>query len=224
MLLRLKLMYIILLGAPGAGKGTQAKIIADKYGIPQISTGDMLREAVAKGTELGKKAKEFMSQGKLVPDDVVIGIIRERLRQKDCEKGFILDGFPRTIAQAEALDRIMNEIGKKIDAVININVPEEEVVKRIVNRRVCRKCGAIYHLIYDPPKRKGFCDKCGGELYQRDDDKEEIVRERFRVYQKNTEPLVDYYRKRGILHDVDGTKDIEKVNSEVLGILRRIRV
>lgn len=216
-------MNLILLGAPGAGKGTQAKLIADKYGIPQISTGDMLREAVAKGTELGKKAREFMSQGKLVPDEVVIGIVRERLKQKDCENGFILDGFPRTKAQAEALDRIMLELGKKIDAVININVPEEEIVKRIVNRRICKKCGAIYHLLYDPPKEDGICDKCGGELYQREDDKEEVVRERFAVYRKSTEPLVEYYKRKGVLYEVDGTREIEKVKAEILSILEKIK-
>ena len=216
-------MNLILLGAPGAGKGTQAKIIMERYGIPQISTGDMLREAVAKGTELGKKAKEFMTQGILVPDEIVIGIVRERLAQKDCENGFILDGFPRTLAQAEALDKMLGEMGKKIDAVINVNVPEEEVVKRIVHRRTCKKCGAIYHLIYSPPKKPGICDKCGGELYQRDDDKEETVRERFRVYRKNTEPLIDYYKKKGVLYDVDGTKDIEGVKKEVLGILEKIK-
>lgn len=217
------LMKIILLGAPGAGKGTQAKFLSEKYGIPQISTGDMLREAVSKGTELGKKAREFMNQGKLVPDEIVVGIVKERLRESDCERGFILDGFPRTIAQAEALDRIMAEMGKKIDAVININVPEEEIVKRIVNRRICRKCGAIYHLIYDPPKNNGICDKCGGELYQRDDDKENVVRERFKVYRKNTEPLIEYYKKKGILFDVDGTKDIEKVKAEILSVLGKIK-
>ncbi|MEG9194681.1 MAG: adenylate kinase [Candidatus Methanoglobus sp.] len=216
-------MNLILLGAPGAGKGTQAKFIVEKYGIPQISTGDMLREAVAKGTELGKKAKEFMSQGRLVPDEIVIGIVKERLRQKDCEWGFILDGFPRTIAQAEALDRIMAEMGRKIDAVINISVPEEEIVRRIVNRRICRECGAIYHLIYDPPKRPGICDKCGGELYQRDDDREEVVRQRFAVYRKSTQPLIDYYRKRGVLYEVDGTKDIESVKSEILSILEKLK-
>uniref|UniRef100_A0A7J2TJK1 Adenylate kinase n=1 Tax=Archaeoglobus fulgidus TaxID=2234 RepID=A0A7J2TJK1_ARCFL len=216
-------MNLILLGAPGAGKGTQAKIIMEKYGIPQISTGDMLREAVAKGTELGKKAREYMAQGKLVPDEIVIGIVKERLSQKDCEKGFILDGFPRTLAQAEALDKIMSEMGRKIDAVINVNVPEEEVVRRIVYRRTCRNCGAIYHLIYNPPKKEGICDKCGGELYQREDDKEETVRERYRVYKKNTEPLIEYYRKKGILFDVDGTKDIESVKKEILGILENIR-
>lgn len=216
-------MNLILLGAPGAGKGTQAKIIMEKYNIPQISTGDMLREAVGKGTELGKKAQEFMKQGKLVPDEIVIGIVRERLKQKDCKDGFILDGFPRTIAQAEALDKLLAEMGKKIDAVINVNVPEEEVVKRIVNRRTCKKCGAIYHLIYSPPKIDGICDKCGGELYQREDDKEETVRERFRVYRKNTEPLINYYRKKGVLYDVDGTKDIEGVKKDVLSILEKIK-
>ncbi len=215
-------MNLILLGAPGAGKGTQAKMISEKYGIPQISTGDMLREAVAKGTELGKKAKEYMDRGELVPDEVVIGIVRERLQQPDCSKGFILDGFPRTIAQAEALDKMLDELGMKIDAVINIAVPEEEVVKRIVNRRTCRKCGAVYHLIYNPPKEDNKCDKCGGELYQRDDDKEETVRERYRVYKENTEPLIDYYRKKGVLYDVDGTKDINGVWEEIDAILQKI--
>ena len=184
-------MNLILLGGPGAGKGTQAKLIVEEYKIPQISTGDMLREAVKQGTELGKKAKEYMDKGELVPDEIVIGIVRDRLKQPDCEKGFILDGFPRTIAQAEALDKMLDEIGKKIDAVINIYVPEEEIVKRIVNRRTCKKCGAIYHLIYSPPKESNKCDKCGGELYQRDDDKEETVRERLRVYKQQTEPLIE---------------------------------
>jgi adenylate kinase len=216
-------MNLILLGAPGAGKGTQAKFIVEKYDIPQISTGDMLREAVAKGTELGRKAKEFMDEGKLVPDDIVIGIVKERLKQKDCERGFILDGFPRTIAQAEALDKIMEEMGKKIDAVINISVPEEEVVRRIVNRRICRKCGAIYHLIYDPPKNSAVCDRCGGELYQRDDDREEVVRQRFAVYRRSTEPLIDYYRKKGILYDIDGRKDIRGVKAEILSVLEKIK-
>ncbi|MCS7118501.1 MAG: adenylate kinase [Archaeoglobaceae archaeon] len=216
-------MNLVLLGAPGAGKGTQAKIIMEKYGIPQISTGDMLREAVTKGTELGKKAREYMNQGKLVPDEIVVEIVRERLSQKDCEKGFILDGFPRTIAQAEALDRILEKMGKKINAVINVNVPEEEVIKRIVYRRTCKKCGAIYHLLYNPPKKESTCDKCGGELYQREDDREETVKERFRVYRKNTEPLIDYYKKRRIFFDVDGTKDVEGVKREVLNILEKIK-
>ncbi|MBO8179395.1 MAG: adenylate kinase [Archaeoglobus sp.] len=216
-------MNLIFLGPPGAGKGTQAKRVVEKYGIPQISTGDMLREAVAKGTELGKKAKEYMDKGELVPDEVVIGIVKERLQQPDCEKGFILDGFPRTLAQAEALDEMLKELDKKIDAVINVAVPEEEVVKRITYRRTCKNCGAVYHLIYAPPKEDNKCDKCGGELYQRDDDKEETVRERYRVYRENTEPLIDYYRKKGILYDVDGTKDIEGVWKEIEAILEKIK-
>ncbi len=216
-------MNLIFLGAPGAGKGTQAKMVSEKYGIPQISTGDMLREAVAKGTELGKKAKEYMDRGELVPDEIVIGIVKERLQQPDCEKGFILDGFPRTLAQAEALDEMLKELGKKIDAVINIAVPEEEVVKRIVYRRTCKNCGAVYHLIYNPPKEDNKCDKCGGELYQRDDDKEETVRERYRVYRENTEPLIEYYRKKGILYDVDGTKDIKGVWEQIEAILEKIK-
>jgi len=215
-------MNLIFLGAPGAGKGTQAKKVSEKYGIPQISTGDMLREAVAKGTELGKKAKEYMDKGELVPDEIVIGIVKERLQQPDCERGFILDGFPRTLAQAKALDEMLKELNKKIDGVINIAVPEEEVVKRIVNRRTCRNCGAVYHLIYNPPKEDNKCDKCGGELYQRDDDKEETVRERFRVYKQNTEPLIDYYRKKGVLYDVDGTKDINGVWEEIVAVLSKL--
>ena len=215
-------MNLILLGAPGAGKGTQAKLIVSKYGIPQISTGDMLREAVANQTELGKKAKEDMDKGELVPDEVVIGIVKERLAQPDCERGFILDGFPRTLKQAEALDKILDELGKKIDAVINVAVPEEEIVKRIVNRRTCKKCGAVYHLIYNPPKEPGKCDKCGGELYQRDDDKEETVKERLRVYKAQTEPLIDYYSKKGLVYNVDGTKSIEGVFEEIEKILDKL--
>ncbi len=215
-------MNLILLGPPGSGKGTQAKLIVEKYGIPQISTGDMLREAVAKGTELGKEAKKYMDAGQLVPDEVVIGIVKERLQEPDCEKGFILDGFPRTIPQAEALDKMLEELGKKIDAVINIQVPEEEVVKRIVNRRTCRNCGAVYHLIYNPPKEDNKCDKCGGELYQRDDDREETVRQRYKVYKEQTEPLVDYYAKKGVLYNIDGTKSIEEVFNEIDKILQKL--
>ncbi len=216
-------MNIILLGPPGAGKGTQAKMISEKYGIPQIATGDILREAVAKGTELGKKAKEYMDRGELVPDEIVIGIVKERLKQPDCENGFILDGFPRTLAQAEALDKMLEELGKKLDAVINIDVPEEEIVKRIVNRRTCKNCGAVYHLIFNPPKVEGKCDKCGGELYQRDDDKEETVRERLRVYRERTEPLIEYYKNKGLLYNVDGTKDIEGVFKQIDEILSKIK-
>ena len=215
-------MNIILLGPLGGGKGTQAKKIVEKCGIPHIATGDILREAVAKGTELGKKAKEYMDRGELVPDEIVIGIVRERLKQPDCEKGFLLDGFPRTIKQAEALDEMLKELGKDIDAVIYIDVPEEEVVKRITYRRTCRNCGAVYHLIYAPPKEDNKCDKCGGELYQRDDDKEEVVRQRFKVYMENTAPLIEYYEKKGLLYRVDGTKSIDEVFSQIDEILQKI--
>lgn len=216
-------MNLILLGPPGAGKGTQAKRIVEKYGIPQISTGDMFREAVAKGTELGKKAKEYMDRGELVPDEIVIGIVRERLSQPDCERGFILDGFPRTINQAEALDEMLDDMGRRIDAVINIVVPDEEILKRIVYRRICKECGAVYNLIFNPPKQDGVCDKCGGELYQRDDDREETVKERLRVYKEQTEPLVRYYSQKGIIHDIDGTKDIEDVWKQIESVLEKIR-
>ncbi|MBE8540306.1 adenylate kinase [Geoglobus acetivorans] len=216
-------MNLILLGPPGAGKGTQAKRIVEKYGIPQISTGDMLRDAVAKGTELGKKAKEYMDKGELVPDEVVIGIVKERLMQPDCENGFILDGFPRTINQAEALDDILDEMNRKIDAVINIAVPDEEILKRIVYRRICKECGAVYNLIYSPPKVDGKCDKCGGDLYQRDDDKEETVKERLRVYREQTAPLIDYYSRKGSLQNVDGTKNIEEVWSQIVALLEGIK-
>ncbi|WP_457548741.1 adenylate kinase [Archaeoglobus sp.] len=215
-------MNIILLGPPGGGKGTQAKKIVEKYGVPHIATGDILREAVAKGTELGKKAKEYMDRGELVPDEIVIGIVRERLKQPDCEKGFLLDGFPRTIKQAEALDEMLKELGKSIDVVIYIDVPEEEVVKRITYRRTCRNCGAVYHLIYAPPKEDNKCDKCGGELYQRDDDKEEVVRQRFKVYMENTAPLIEYYEKKGLLYRVDGTKSIDEVFAQIDEILQKI--
>ena len=216
-------MNVILLGPPGGGKGTQAERIVEKYGIPHIATGDILRAAGAKGTELGKKAKEYMDRGELVPDEIVIGIVKERLKQPDCEKGFLLDGFPRTIKQAEALDEMLKELGKKIDAVIYIDVPEEEVVKRIAYRRVCRNCGAVYNLIYSPPKEDNKCDKCGGELYQRDDDREEVVRQRFKVYMENTAPLIEYYERRGILYRVDGTKSIDEVWQQIDGILQKLK-
>lgn len=212
-------MNIIMLGPPGAGKGTQAKMMVEKLGIPQISTGDMLRAAVKEGTELGRKAKEYMDQGKLVPDEVVIGIVKERLSAPDCEKGFILDGFPRTIPQAEALDKVLGELGKGIEYVINVVVPNEDLLTRLTGRRTCRQCGAMYHVVFNPPQKEGVCDKCGGELYQRDDDKEETIIQRLKVYENQTAPLIEYYRGKGVLYDVDGTGSIQEIFQRILKIL-----
>jgi len=206
-------MNIILLGPPGGGKGTQARFITEKFGIPQISTGDMLRDAVTNKTDLGLKAKEYMDAGKLVPDDLVIQIVEERLKRDDCKDGFILDGFPRTLLQAEALDKILTRMSKKIDYVINIDVPAEDIVKRLTSRRICKKCGNIYNLLSNPPKIDGKCDICGGELYQREDDKEETVRRRLQVYKEDTEPLIMYYKSKGVLKTIDGRKDIDDVKN-----------
>ncbi len=208
-------MNLIFLGPPGSGKGTQAKMLVDKYGIPQISTGDILREAVKEGTPLGKEAKKYMDEGKLVPDEVVVGIVRERLKEPDCTKGFILDGFPRTIPQAEALDKTLQKMGKGIDHVLSLEVDKEELVRRLSGRRTCKKCGAMYHIIFDPPKKDGICDRCGGELYQRDDDKEETIRERLRVYEEQTAPLIEYYRKKGLLRPIDGVGKIEEIFARI---------
>jgi len=210
---------IIMLGPPGAGKGTQAKMLVDRLGIPQVSTGDMLREAVKKGTDLGKKAKEYMDAGKLVPDEVVIGIVKERLAQSDCGNGFILDGFPRTIPQAQALDEALKGLGKKIDHVVNVAVPAEELVTRLTGRRTCRQCGSMFHVVFNPPKKEGVCDKCGGELYQRDDDKEETIRQRLKVYEDQTSPLIDYYGRKGVLHDIDGRGSIDEIFQDILKVL-----
>lgn len=207
---------MIMLGPPGSGKGTQAKRLTERFGIPQISTGDILREAVKEGTPLGKEAKRYMDEGKLVPDEVVVGIVRERLKEPDCEKGFILDGFPRTVAQAEALDRILEEMGRKIDHVIDIEVSEDELLKRLTGRRTCKRCGAMYHIIFNPPKRDGICDQCGGELYQRDDDKEETIKARLKVYREQTAPLIDYYEKRGLLRRIEGSGKIEEIEERIL--------
>ncbi len=212
-------MNIIMLGPPGAGKGTQAKMMVDKLGIPQISTGDMLREAVREGTDLGRKAKEYMDAGKLVPDEVVIGIVKERLGQPDCDKGFILDGFPRTIPQAEALDKVLEELGRGVEYVINVAVPNEELITRLTGRRTCKQCGAMYHVVFNPPRKEGVCDKCGGELYQRDDDKEETIRQRLRVYEEQTAPLIEYYRGKGVLFDIDGTGSIGEIFEKIAKVL-----
>jgi adenylate kinase len=197
-------MNLILLGPPGAGKGTQAKMMVKQYGIPQISTGDMLREAVREGSPMGTKAKGYMDSGSLVPDDVVIGIVGERVAQPDCERGFLLDGFPRTTAQADALQTLLSQQGLNIDHVLSIEVDDEELIKRLPGRRTCRDCQEPYHIIFSPPKNDDKCDQCGGELYQRDDDKEEPIRNRLNTYKRQTEPLIDYYAKKGLLRPVDG--------------------
>ncbi len=216
-------MIIVLLGPPGAGKGTQASKISEALSIPHIATGDIFRDAVERGTELGRKAKEYMERGELVPDEIVNGIVKERISKPDCSNGFILDGYPRTLNQARALDEMLSEMGRKVDVVLNISVSEDEVVRRLSYRRVCRKCGAIYHLINDPPKREGICDRCGAELYQREDDREEVVRKRLRVYREQTKPLINYYRERGVLVDINGNGDIEEVWSQVEEAISSLR-
>lgn len=210
---------IVMLGPPGAGKGTQAKKLAASFGIPQISTGDMLREAVRNGTELGKMAKGYMDAGGLVPDDVVIGIVRERLSAADCAAGFILDGFPRTIPQAEALDRVTRDLGRPIGTVLSLEVDEQELVERLCGRRSCPACGAMFHVRFNPPRKEGVCDACGGNLVQREDDREETIRKRLENYRKSTEPLIAYYRGTGVLRDVKATGDIEAIFAAILRML-----
>ncbi|MGM0847183.1 MAG: adenylate kinase [Bacillota bacterium] len=208
-------MNIVLMGLPGAGKGTQAEKIVEKYGIPHISTGDMFRAAMKEETELGLKAKSFMDKGELVPDEVTIGIVRERLSREDCHKGFLLDGFPRTVAQADALESILSDLGKKIDYVINIQVEKEALMERLTGRRICKKCGATYHLVFNPPSEENVCDRCGGELYQRADDNEETVQNRLDVNIQQTQPLLDFYQDKGYLVNIDGQRDIKVVFSEI---------
>lgn len=212
-------MKIVMLGAPGAGKGTQAKKIAAKYGVPHVSTGDIFRANIKEGTELGKKAKEFMDKGLLVPDEVTIGMLLDRIHQADCEKGFILDGFPRTIPQAESLTKALADTNEKIDYAINVDVPDENIVNRMGGRRACLKCGATYHVEYAAPKQEGICDVCGSELVLRDDDKPETVQKRLSVYHDQTQPLIAYYDAAGALKTVDGTVDMEDVFAAIVGIL-----
>jgi len=214
-------MRLVFLGAPGAGKGTQAKRLVEKYGIPQISTGDLLRGAVAAGTPLGKEAKAYMDRGELVPDKVVLGMVKERLSQNDCKKGFILDGFPRNVAQAEALDKMLSEMNMPLDLALNLDVPFDDLLKRLTGRRTCRSCGQMYNVYYSPSKVEDKCDKCGGELFQRDDDKEETIRKRLEVYKAQTEPLIDYYTKKGILKSVEGTGNIDEIFSNICAILEK---
>ena len=207
-------MKLIMLGPPGAGKGTQAQLLVEKYGIPQISTGDLLRKAIADGTELGKTAKEYMDAGKLGPDDLIIALIKERIEKSDCANGYILDGFPRTGPQAEAMDAL-----DTVDMVLNIVIDMDIIRERLVSRRTCRKCNAVYNLVGKPPKVDGICDSCDGQLYQRDDDKEEIVVKRFETYRTQTEPLIEHYRKKGNLKDVQAGRDIEETYSRIMKIL-----
>lgn len=215
-------MLIIFMGPPGAGKGTQAERIVSEFGIPHISTGDMFRAAIKEGTALGLQAKSFMDQGKLVPDEVTIGIVKERLTKPDTEKGALLDGFPRTVAQAEALDRLVAAMNRKIDSVIDLEVDRDKLLARLTGRRVCKSCGATYHVVFNPPAKEGVCDKCGGELYQRADDTEETVATRLDVYFKQTAPLLEYYTKQGVLRSINGEAEIDEVYREISGILRGV--
>lgn len=212
-------MKIIMLGAPGAGKGTQAKKIASKYSIPHISTGDIFRANIKNGTELGKKAKTYMDQGLLVPDELVVDLVVDRVAADDCANGYVLDGFPRTIPQAEALDAALEKMGEAMDYAINVEVPDENIVKRMSGRRACVACGTTYHIEHIPPKTEGICDTCGKELVLRDDDKPETVLKRLNVYHEQTQPLIDYYTGKGTLKEVDGTKDMSEVFDEIVAIL-----
>ena len=215
-------MQLILMGAPGAGKGTQAAELVKKYGIPQISTGDMFRAAVKEGTELGKKAEACMKSGALVPDEVTIGIVKERLSKEDCAKGFILDGFPRTVEQADALEKILSELGKSLTAVLNIHVPAEDLIERAVGRRICKGCGSTYHVKFNAPKVENKCDNCGGELYQRADDNETTMKNRLSVYENSTSPLIEYYKKAGKYTEIDGRQPIGKVTEDLVKVLSSV--
>ncbi len=209
-------MNLIIIGPPGSGKGTQGGLVAERYHIPQISTGDILREAVRNGSPLGLKAKAFMVRGELVPDEVVIGIIEDRLMQGDCGKGFLLDGFPRTVAQAEALEEMLGKRGLALDHVINIEIEMEELIRRLMGRRTCSRCGAMYHLLFNPPKKEGICDQCGGSLYERDDDKEETIRSRLDVYSQQTGPVIQYYASQGLVRSINGIGHIDDIFHRIL--------
>ena len=216
-------MQLLLMGPPGAGKGTQAAELVKKFSIPQISTGDMIRAAVKEGTELGKKAKACMDAGTLVPDEVTVGIVRERLAKDDCKNGFMLDGFPRTVEQADALSKILDELGIKLTKVLNIHVPAEDLIERAVGRRICKNCGATYHIKFNPAKSEGKCDNCSGELYQRGDDNEETMKTRLATYESSTRPLIEYYKKAGIYSEIDGRQPIAKVTEELVNILSSVK-
>ena len=212
-------MRIVLLGAPGAGKGTQAKILIEKYGMPQISTGDLLRAAVAAGSALGKEAKSYMDKGELVPDSVVLGMVGERLKQDDCKKGYILDGFPRNTAQAEALDKMLASLNMSLTAALSVDVPFEDLMKRLTGRRTCKGCGQMYNIYFKAPAKEAVCDKCSGELFQRDDDKEATIKKRLEVYTAQTEPLIGYYKNKGIVKSVSGTGSIDEIFKKVTEVL-----
>lgn len=212
-------MKIIMLGAPGAGKGTQAEKLAAEYGLPHISTGDIFRKNIKEGTDLGKEAKGYMDAGKLVPDELTVRLLLDRVSDGDCAEGYILDGFPRTIPQAEALDEALEKLGEKIDFAIDVDVPDENIIGRMSGRRACLKCGATYHLQFIPPKKEGICDECGAELVIRDDDKPETVKNRLAVYHEQTQPLVDYYKNKEVYHAVDGTQDVDAVFNSIRDIL-----
>ena len=216
-------MNIILMGLPGAGKGTQASEIVKKFPIPHISTGDMFRKAIKDETDLGKEAKSYMDRGELVPDEVTVGIVKDRISEDDAKKGFLLDGFPRTMEQAKALSEIMQELDRTIDAVINIEVPEEELMNRLTGRRICEKCGTTYHLVFNPPKVDGICDIDGGKLYQREDDNPETVANRLNVNVKQSKPILEYYDNENVLKNIDGSKDIKEVTSDVIEILENLK-
>ena len=208
-------MKIVLLGAPGAGKGTQAEVLVKKLFLPHISTGDMFRAAISAGTDLGLAAKSYMDKGQLVPDEVTVGIIKDRISQADCREGFLLDGFPRTLAQAEALDVLLADMKSSLTAVLNISVPSEKLITRLTGRRMCRNCGTIYHLLYNAPQRENTCDNCSGELYQRSDDQQETVKNRLAVYENQTAPLIKYYTDKGLLHEINGDQPINEVMMEL---------
>lgn len=213
-------MRAILLGPPGAGKGTQAETIVNEFKVPHVSTGDMFRKNIKEETELGKKVKGYLDKGMLVPDELTVEIVKDRILQDDCKNGFLLDGFPRTLEQADALDKVLAEIGTKLDTVINIQVDPKLLVDRAVGRRICKDCGQTYHLVFNKPAKEGICDKCGGELYQRKDDTEETVANRINVYQEQTQPLIEYYTKKGIILNINGEQPIDKVGSDIISSLR----
>jgi adenylate kinase len=214
-------MRIIMLGAPGAGKGTQAKMISGKYGIPHISTGDIFRSNIKNGTELGKKAKSYMDQGQLVPDELTCDLVVDRIAQDDAKNGYVLDGFPRTIPQAEALKNALKARGESVDFAIDVDVPDENIINRMAGRRACTSCGATYHIVYNPPKQEGICDACGSKLVLRDDDKPETVKKRLTVYHNQTQPLIEFYQKEGVLVHVDGTQEIDTIFSQIQKLLER---